>query len=138
MNNKIYRLNKSCMRLIYGKKTPCFKELLEQDKSISLHTTNLQILAAEMFKVYWNMSPPMSSELFRRCDISYNFRSDSKFAKPNIKSVFHGSDIISYLGPKIWDIAPSEVKELTSLNAFKKVIKNGNQKTVLKGYVSNM
>ena len=83
------------------------------------------------------MFPSMSSELFRRCDISYNFRSNSSFAKPNVKSVFHGSDIISYLGRKIWSVAPLDLKELTSLNALKKGIKNGNQKIVLVGYVSN-
>ena len=108
------------MRLIYGDKTSSFEELLDQDKSVSIHTRNLQMLATEMFKVYRGMSPPIISKLFRR-DISYNLRSNSNFAVPNVKSVFHGSESITYLGPKIWDIAPLQLKELTSLNAFKKV-----------------
>ena len=77
------------------------------------------------------MFPSMSSELFRRCDISYNFRSNSSFAKPNVKSVFHGSDIISYLGRKIWSVAPLDLKELTSLNALKKVLKMATKKLSL-------
>ena len=84
------------------------------------------------------MSPPIFSELFRRRDNSYNLRSNSNFAVPNVKSVFHGSESISYLGPKIWDIAPLELKDLTSLNAFKKGIENGNQKIVLAGYVMSL
>ena len=40
------------MRLIYGDKTSSFEELSEHDKSVSIHTRNLQMLATEMFKVY--------------------------------------------------------------------------------------
>ena len=96
------------------------------------------MLATEIFKVHRSMRPPIFSELFcRRDDIFYNLQSNSYFAVPNVKSVFHGSESISYLGPKIWDIAPFELKELTSLNAFKNGIKNSNQKTALAGYASN-
>ena len=72
MNNKINRLHERCMSLIYRDKTPSFEELLDQDKSVSIHTRNLQMLATEMFKVYRGMSPPIIGELFRRRDISYN------------------------------------------------------------------
>ena len=83
------------------------------------------------------MSTPIFSELFCPRDICYDLRSNSNFAVSNVKSFFHGSESISYLSPKIWDIVPLELKELTGLNAFKKVLKNGNQKTVLAGYVRN-
>ena len=64
-NNKIYRSHERWMRLIYEDKTSSFEELSEHDKSVSIHTRNLQMLATEMFKVY-------------RCDISYNLWSNSK------------------------------------------------------------
>ena len=119
MNNKINWLHERCMRLIYEDKTSSFEELLEQDKSVLIYTRNLQILVTEMFKMYRSMLPPIFTELFRRPD--YNLRSNSTFAVLNVKSVFH----------------ESKVRELTSLNAFKKPIKNGNQKIVLLGYASN-
>ena len=84
------------------------------------------MLATEMFNVYRSMSPPIFSELFRRRDICYNLQ--SYFAVPNVKSVFHGRESISYLGPKTWDIVPVELKQLTSLNAFKKDIKKSQPK----------
>ena len=98
------------MRLIYGDKTSSFEELLEQDKNASIHTWNLQMLATEMFKGYRSMSLPIFSELFRQRDICYNLRSNSNFAVPNVKFVFHERESISYLGPKIWDIVPLELK----------------------------
>ena len=56
---------------------------------------------------------------------------------PNVRSVFHETESISYLGPKIWHIVPLELKELTSVAAFKKVLKSEIQKTVHVGYVKN-
>ena len=59
----------------------------------------------------------------------------------NLRSVFHGNKSISYLGPKIWDIVPLELKELTSVVAFKKSIKKWKPKScpfrLCKKYVSN-
>ena len=52
------------------------------------------------------------------------------------------SKSISYLGPKIWDIVPLELKELTSLNTFKKGIKKWQPKNcpcrLCKQYVLNL
>ena len=99
----INRLHEKYMRLIYGDKTSSFEELLDQDKSVSIHTRNVQMLVTEMFKVYRGMSP-IISEVFRRRDISYNLQGNSNFAVPNVKSVFHRSESITCLGPKIWDL----------------------------------
>ena len=65
-----------------------------------------------MFKVYRNISPPIFSEIFLRRDINYNLRINSDFAMTKVRSVFHGSESISYIGPKILDIVPLELKEL--------------------------
>ena len=110
------------LHLLHEDKSSSFEKLLEQDKSVTIHTRNLQILATEMFKVYRNISPPIFSEIFHRRDKNHTLRINSDFAVPNARSVFHGSESISYLGPKIWDIAPLELKELTSVVAFKKGI----------------
>ena len=110
INNKINRLYERYLRLIYGDKTSSFEQLLEQDKSVSIHTRNLQILATEMFKVYRDIAPPIFSEIFHRRNVSYNLRNNSHFTVPNVNSVFHGSESVSYLGPKIWDIVPIEMK----------------------------
>ena len=52
-------MHERCMRLhglIYADKTSSFEELLEQGKSVSIRTRNLQMLAIEMFKVYRSIS----------------------------------------------------------------------------------
>ena len=69
-----------------------FEELLEQDKSVSIYTRSQQMLATEIFKAYRSVSPPIFSELFGRRDMCYNFLTNSNFAAPNVKCVFHGSE----------------------------------------------
>ena len=91
------------LRLWYEHKSSSFEKLLEQEKSVTIHTRNLQIVATEMFKVYWNIFPLIFGEIFHRRGIDYNLQINSEFAMPNVRSVFHGSGSISYLGPKIWD-----------------------------------
>ena len=44
--------------MVYNDKTSSFEELLENDRSVSKQTRNLQILTTEMFKVYRYMSTP--------------------------------------------------------------------------------
>ena len=76
-----------------------------------------------MFKVYRNVSSPIVRQLFQLRNNDYNLRQFSQFDLPNVKSVFCGTESISFLGPKIWNIVPNEFKKETSLDAFKKLIK---------------
>ena len=50
----------------------------------------------------------------------YNLRRCNDFRIPSIRTVYHGSESISFLGPKIWNILSDEIKHQTSLNSFKK------------------
>ena len=40
-----------------------------------------------------------------------------------VSSVYHGTESLSFLGPKIWKLVPSEIKQSESLEIFKKRIK---------------
>ena len=91
INNKIDCLHERCFRLLHGDKSSSLEKLLEQDKFVTIHARNLQILATEMFKVYPNIYHPIFSEIFHRRDINYNLQINSDSAMPNVRSVFHGS-----------------------------------------------
>ena len=96
---------------MYGDKSSSSKKLLAQDKSVTMHTRNVQILATDMFKKCRNISPPVLIEIFHQHDIKYNLQINSDLPMPKGRSLFHGSRSISHLVPKIWDIVPSELKE---------------------------
>ena len=40
-----------------------------------------------------------------------------------MKSVYHGSKSVSFLGSKIWDMQPDDYKDIDNLNTFKNKIK---------------
>ena len=63
-------------------------------------------------------------EIFRLKDKpQYNLRYNSLFSRPLVKSVYKGTESLSFLGPKIWDILPDIYKGLPDLNSFKKALK---------------
>ena len=100
------------------------KELLEKDDSVSVHIRNVQTLAIEMYKVVNGGSPEIMKEIFRiREENGYNLRHQNTFTHPIVNSVYNGTETVSFLGPKIWELIPTEIKELVSLNGFKKAIK---------------
>ena len=138
----IDKLHERCLRIVYNDKKSSFKELLETDKSVPIHIKSLQVLATEMFKVYRNISPPIERQLFPLRNNDYNLRQFSQFDLPNVKSVFCGTESISFLGLKIWNIVPNEFKKETSLDAFKKLIKKWQPEncpcSLWKSYVQNL
>ena len=124
INNKINHLHERCLRVIYNDKISSFKELLERDGSVPIHNRNLQILATGMFKVYNNIAPPKFTEFFNKRNPNYQLRHTSHFPIPPVRSVYNGTESLSFLGPKIWDIVPTELQKVKSSNAFKSGIKN--------------
>ena len=68
--------------------------------------------------------PPLINNIFKlKAENPYNLRQVSEFSRPMVKSVYHGTESISYLGPKIWDILPEKPKNIDNLEHFKKEIK---------------
>ena len=100
-----------------------FKELLNKNKTVSIHQKNLQVLATEIFKAKLNISPEISKELFSFNVRNYNFRSQSTLKRIKTNSVYFGSESLLSLAPKIWDLVPDSFKNENSLERFKNRIK---------------
>ena len=64
------------------------------------------------------MSTPLIKDIFQTNRNPCNLRQNSKFSRPRINTVYHGTESISNLGPKIWGLAPSNLKEISDLGKF--------------------
>ena len=116
-NRKINMLHERFLRIIYNDKQSSFTELLNKNR-------NIQRLAIEMLRFYNGLSPPLMNNIFKlKAENSYNLRQASEFFRPMVKNVYHRTESISYLGPKIWDILPEKLKNIDNLEYFKKGIK---------------
>ena len=83
----------------------------------------MQKLATEMFNISKNFSVPLMSELLNQKVNHYDLRSPYEFSIPNVNSVFHGQASIRYLGPLMWQLVPSEFKDLDTVSSFKEAIR---------------
>ena len=70
------------------------------------------------------MSPGTLREIFVSKTSSYNLRRNDTFEKSQVHSVYHGTESLSFLGLKIWDLVPVELKQSENLESFKLKIKN--------------
>ena len=124
VNSKINRLHERCLRIVYGDSVSSFEKLLHKDRSVSEHVKNIRNLAIEMFKISNKLTIPSTNEIFVKRNNTYNLHKLSEFVRPKVHSVFHGKESISYLGPQIWDMIPLEMKNLITISAFKREVKN--------------
>jgi exonuclease III len=116
-NNKINRLHERALRLIYKDKSLTFEQLLEKDKSFTIHERNLQKLATEMYKVKHNLCPKPFLDLFEKKE-----RGKGEFVIPRINTVNRGEETVRYRGPKTWELVPEDIREAKSLAIFKNKI----------------
>ena len=70
-------------------------------------TNQLQVPATELYKVHHGLAHELMN------------KKSSAFETRNIKSVYYISGTISFLGPKIWKLLPSNIKDSENLNIFK-------------------
>ena len=89
------------------------------------------------------ISPLIVTERFeQRNEQHYDLRKNSQFTIPPIRTVYHGSESISFLGPKIWNILPDRLKNVNSIEAFKIQIKKWKPENcpcrLCKVYVQNV
>ena len=108
-NNKIKHLHERCLRLTYCDMTSSCVELLEKDGSASIHHRNIQSLLIEMYKAENELAPTITANIFGTMpENHYNLRNYNDFRIAFARTVYHGTESISYLGPKIRDIISVE------------------------------
>ena len=123
VNNKFNSIHERALRITYNDSKSTFEELLSKDNSVSIHLRNLQALATEMYRIKNDMAPELLNALFQNRTLPYNLRTNSSFSVRQVHSAYHGTESLSFLGPKIWELVPEDIKQSESLEIFKNKIK---------------
>ena len=119
MNNRINKIHENALRLVYKDKTNLsLDDLLKKDKSVSIHQRNLQILATETYKARTDLGPEIMKDIFHSVQKPYNLRNDSTLQSRRNRTLYFGTESISSLAPKMWEILPCEIKNAKSLDIF--------------------
>ena len=58
-DNLINRIHERSLRTVYNDTSSTFQELLQRNRSVSIHHKNIQTLTTEVFKLVNNICPPI-------------------------------------------------------------------------------
>ena len=101
-NGKINRIYERALRIVYKDYTSTFEDLLEKDKSFTVHHRNIQRLAMELYKFHNSLSPEILADIFVKKQEDMPFlRSQQDFHRPFVKHVNHGDDSL-----RAFDLVP--------------------------------
>ena len=98
--------------------------MLEKDNSVTRHRRNIKILATETYKFLQGLYPPLMNEIFVERNNNCSLRGNNVLTRRRVNSVRYGTETVSFLAPKIWDILPKDIIDSESLDIFKRKIKN--------------
>ena len=76
-----------------------------------------------MYKILNGLSPDFMQDIFETKSNYNNTHNAPAFSSRNIKTGRYGLQTISYMAPKISDLVPKKMKQVTTLNEFKAKIK---------------
>ena len=112
-------LNHRALRIACKDYENDFGFLLEQSKSVPIHLRNLQLLMTEIYKTKCGLNPPFMYDIFMQ-NISYSLRHDDDAQLSFVRTTSFGVESIAYLGNKLWQNLPQEIKQSNSPPIFKK------------------
>ena len=81
INNQINKLYECTFRLVYNNKSSSFRELLERDKSVTIHERIIQLQLTVIFKVKSGIGSKIMTESFKFKDHSYDWRKNNCIEK---------------------------------------------------------
>ena len=124
INNRINKIHEKTLRLVCkDEKNLSLDNLLKKDKSVSIDQKNLQILARKIYKARNDLGPKIMKNIFHSEQKPYNRRNDSTLQRRRNRAEYFGTESISSLAPKIWEIIPCQIRNAKSPDIFFKKTK---------------
>jgi hypothetical protein len=121
---KLEKINERALRLALSDYTSSYSSLLVKAESTTIHIHSIRLLALEIYKTFHNLNPAFMKDYFLPKSTGYDLRRNDVLFVPKIKTTNYGIKSISFLGPKIWNSLPNEIKSSKNANQFKILIKD--------------
>ena len=118
-NHHINPIHERVLRVVNKDHNSSFNEILGKDNPCKIHDRNLQKLVTEIFKVKMNLASEIMKEIFEIVESPCTLRNELKLKSRKIYSVTYGIETVSFLGARVWNSLPSDIKQYKSLELFK-------------------
>ena len=100
-----------------------FEKLLHIHNEVCNHDRNIQTLLIKIFKIKKGFAPPIMESMFKEKSNTYNVRNFQEFETERKITVYFGLQIISYRSPQFWSLLPEHMRQLNSLDQFKRNVR---------------
>ena len=121
---KLKKVNERALRLALSDYTLSYDNLLVKAESTTIHIHSIRLLALEVYKTLHNLNPAFMKDYFLPKSISYILQRNDFLLVPKMKTTNYGIRTISFLGQKVWNSLPNEIKLSKNANQFKILIKD--------------
>jgi len=114
------KINCRALRFLYNDFDSSYDDLLLRGNHKSIKVVIMHSIATEVYKCVNGLSPEYMVSMFQEQLHQYNTRSHHALVQPTFRTVTYGFQSFSYLGAKVFNRLPNNIKEAPSLKCFKK------------------
>ena len=130
-NSLTNKVHERSLRPITNDENSNVETLLQNNKDITVHQRNLQILMAEVYKIVKGESLTIMKNLFSFWENIHNIINFQIIANENKNKMRCGFETICYRTPYLWATLPEECKHQKFVGKFKEKIKNWKYETCI-------
>ena len=84
----INKIHERALRIVLNDHISDFETMLRKMNDITIHHRNIQTLMIELFKIKYDLAPPIMDSMLNRRTICYNFRNLQEFQLKRKRTVF--------------------------------------------------
>ena len=106
--------------LVYKGTNFSIVELLEKENTFTIHQKHSKKRAIEIYKEKQKIAPKLIGELFQETEHLYNLRNNHAFRTYNAKTMQYRTELLLFMGPKIWSLFSSNINNSETIEIFKK------------------
>ena len=116
---RLERLQERALRYVYKKHSCDITELFSKANCLPIRLSNVHKLATEMYKCMNDMNPQYFKTMFQTKRTEYHLRDSDLLVQPRVRTSTFGLKSVTYFGPKLWNMLPSEIKSAATVGSFK-------------------
>ncbi len=112
---KMEHIQLKALCLVFTDFTSSYAEQLKKSEQPSISIHLIRSLAIEVYKCINEIAPEYLCTLLTKNNIPYDLRDDNRLTQKKFSTITYGKGSFVYLGPKLWNTMPLEIKNAISL-----------------------
>ncbi len=122
LTRKMEKVQERALRFLLNDFNSEYDVMLQKVGLDTLFLRRLKVIACEVYKAINDLSPSFMNEIFNVKEVQHDLRDNVILVQPKFGKIRYGQSTLSYYGPHIWNLLPSEAKTGVSINVFKDML----------------